>query len=300
MSDDLIPQEKPVFSSAWESDSARISVPVERNSGWSFWVLLWADRHWDNPDSDHKMMNEQLRQARKMNAAIIDVGDFFCAMQGKYDPRSSKSALRPEHTSGDYLDALVNTATDYLSPYADLFAWMCPGNHEKSIHDRRETNLTERLVSNLRAKGSQCIRHRYSGFTRICFKDAQAKSRSAGYSQTVVMWHTHGYGGGGPVTKDTIQANRQGVYLDNVDIVVSGHTHDSWIWPQSTVRVNQYGSIVHNERLHLKIPSAKNKFGKDSWEDLRGMPPKPLGCLWLKFTWDPSAAKVKYDARRSL
>lgn len=298
MSDDLIPQEKPVFTTEWERDSARINVPVVRNSEWEFWVLLWADRHWDNPDSDQKMMKEQLLQARQKNAAIVDVGDFFCAMQGKYDPRSNKSALRPEHTTGDYLDALVSTATDFLSPYADLFAWMCPGNHEKSIHDRRETNLTERLVSNLRSKGSNCIRHRYSGFTRFQFHDDKVKK--GGFSQRIVMWHTHGYGGGGPVTKDTIQANRQGVYLDGVDIVVSGHTHDSWIWPQATVRVNHWGAIEHSERLHLKIPSAKNKFGKDSWEDLRGMPPKPTGCLWLKFNWDSSKQKVCYDVRRTL
>jgi len=287
---------KPSFRSSWQEESARIDIPMVRNKDWSQWVLLWADRHWDNPDSDQDMMTDQLKQARELGACVVDVGDFFCAMQGKYDPRSSKGSLREEHKRGDYLDALVNTASDYLAPYADMFAWMCPGNHEKSIHDRYETNLTERLIACMRREGSQVIRHRYSGFTRFAFK-SEGKDN---YKQSIVMWHTHGYGGGGPVTKDVIQANRQGVYLDNVDIVVSGHTHDTWQWPQAKVSLTQTGRIEHSERLHLKIPSAKNKFGKDSWEDLRGMPPKPVGCVWLKFSWCGRNQRIIFDTRRTV
>ena len=47
----------------------------------------------------------------------------------KYDPRSNKSDLKPEHKKGDYLDALVKTAADFYGPYADLFAVMVPENH---------------------------------------------------------------------------------------------------------------------------------------------------------------------------
>jgi hypothetical protein len=48
------------------------------------------------------------------------------------------------------------------------------------------------------------------------------------HRQSFNLRYTHGYAGGGPVTKDAIQANRQMVFLDGVDFLVSGHTHDAW------------------------------------------------------------------------
>lgn len=279
------------ITSEWLHESVKVSLPAKRNHDWEQWVLLWSDRHWDNPGSDQDMMLEQLEKAKELGAVIVDIGDFFCAMQGKYDKRSNKSSLRPEHQVSNYLDELVYTAEDFLAPYAEHFAFMGPGNHETSILDRHEVNLTERLVHALRSKGSQCVRHKYNGFTRF-----ELSTENSQHSQTFVMWHTHGYGGGGPVTKDTIQANRQGVFLDGVDIVISGHTHDAWIWPQPTVKLSHQGKVVHGERLHIKIPSAKNKFGKDSWEDLRGMPPKPMGCVWLNFYWERKYERYNFDA----
>ena len=91
----------------------------------SFWVLLSFDRHHDNPKSNNRMEKRHLDQARERNAVIIiDGGDLFCAMQGKYDRRSNKDDLKPEHKKGDYLDKLVSTAADFYGPYADLFAVM--------------------------------------------------------------------------------------------------------------------------------------------------------------------------------
>ncbi len=38
-------------------------------------------------------------------------------MQGAYDPRKSKSDIRPEHNSANYFDAIINTAVDWFTPY---------------------------------------------------------------------------------------------------------------------------------------------------------------------------------------
>ena len=84
------------------------------------WVLLQTDCHWDNPHCDREMMQKHLDLALERNAPVIDAGDFFCAMQGKYDKRSSKKDLRPEHATGNYLDSLVNTAAEWLEPYKEI------------------------------------------------------------------------------------------------------------------------------------------------------------------------------------
>lgn len=285
---------KPKFKVTKDNDAIVIHNTFKRNKNWEQWFLLNSDRHWDNIHSDQKMMKEHLNEAVERNAIVIDTGDFFCAMQGKYDKRSSKSAMRPEHQHGDYLDRLVETGIEWFAPYADRLAFMSPGNHEESIHHRHETNLTERLVSGLRIQHkSPVLRHRYSGFTRFQFWDPSQ------HQESIIMWHTHGYGGGGPVTKDIIQTARQGAFLEGTDIVVSGHTHDAWVFYVSTRSLSKHNNIVRSERVHIKVPSAKDRWGGDSWEDHKGHPPKPVGAYWLHFWWSSRHKRILYDAHRA-
>jgi hypothetical protein len=96
------------------------------------WFLLQSDVHWDNPHCDRDLLVKHWKQAKERHAPILDNGDFFCAMQGKWDKRANKSDLRPEHQCGDYLDALVRTAADALRPTRDLLTLRGSGNHESA------------------------------------------------------------------------------------------------------------------------------------------------------------------------
>jgi len=251
----------------------------------SFWVLLSFDRHHDNPKSDNAMELRHLKQAKERNAIIIDGGDLFCAMQGKYDPRGTKKDLKPEHAKGDYLDSLVNTAAKFYAPYAKNFAIMALGNHETNIAKRHETNLTERLAEKLNDKEGSSI--------KVGGMSGWVKFQIMYHSQCMTknMWYHHGYGGDAPVTKGTIQTNRQAVYLPDAHIVATGHTHNEWQFPIARIRLTNKGSIYHDEQLHLKVPSYKEEYsdGYGGWHIERGGPPKPTGALWLRF----SARKTK-------
>lgn len=80
-------------------------------------LLLLSDVHWDNPHCDRRKFKQALDKAKERGAKVAIFGDFFCAMQGKYDKRSSKIAIRPEHQTGNYLDSLVDTAAERLPPH---------------------------------------------------------------------------------------------------------------------------------------------------------------------------------------
>ena len=255
----------------------------------SFWVLLSFDRHHDNPRSDNAMEKRHLELARERKAIVIDGGDLFCAMQGKYDPRSNKSDLKPEHQTGDYLDKLVTTAADFYGEYADLFAIMGTGNHETAILKRHETNLTERLVQTLNDRHKTNIR--VGGFS------GWVKFQILVYGQTCTtnLWYHHGYGGDAPVTKGVIQTNRQAVYLPDAHIVATGHTHNEWQFPIPRIRLTSHGTIYHDEQLHLKVPSYKEEYvdGFNGWHVERGAPPKPIGAIWLRFSAFKTTKKGK-------
>ena len=89
-------------------------------------------------------------------------------------------------------------------------------------------------------------------------------------------------GGGGPVTKDTIQASRKAVYLPDADIIVSGHTHDRWIFPITRTRLKDNGEQILRDQVHLKIGTYKDEFTHGGgWAVEKGMPPKSMGGVWL-------------------
>jgi hypothetical protein len=200
-----------------------------------FWYLLSSDGHWDNPDCDREMMERHLKQCKERGALWFHFGDFFCAMQGKYDKRSDKSKVRPEHQNGKYLDSLVNTAAEWLMPYREIIGVIGQGNHETSIQKNHETNIIERLVEKLNPAG---VKHTvymggYGGWLRFMFE-----AKTGGNRKSLNLKYFHGHGGGGPVTKGVIQSQRQAVMFPDADIVASGHVHEDYIIYHGQERVD--------------------------------------------------------------
>lgn len=244
------------------------------------YVLLQSDVHWDSPHCDREMLAKHLEEAKKRNAPVLDIGDFFDVMQGKYDPRGSKDELRPELLRGHYLDECVDQAAKWLAPYASHLCLRGYGNHETSIRKRHETDLIERLTERLRAAGSPARTGGFSGFVRLTVQLGKFGKHVAG----LVYWYHHGYGGGGPVTRGTIQTARQAVYLANADIVHNGHTHDAWQMPIQRIGLNIKNNIVHSRQTHIRTPGYKEEYGDGAggWHIERGGPPKPTGAAWLR------------------
>jgi len=254
-----------------------IEIPSVRDEQW---VLLQSDVHWDNPHCNWDLLHKHWSLAKERNAPILDNGDFFCAMQGKWDKRANKDDLRPEHRTATYLDALVATAADALHPFRDLLTLRGVGNHETGVIKRHETHLTERLVERLRMKHSPAALGGYSGFVVFSVRIKQTRVFP------IKLYYHHGYGGGGPVTRGVIQTNRQAVYLADADMVWTGHTHDSWQMPIARVRLNQDTTrIEHTRQVHFRTAGYKEEYvdGWGGWHVERGGPPKPIGAAWLRF-----------------
>lgn len=265
-----------------KTDKNALKVSMEGiRKGWKQYFLLSSDRHHDNPKCNQELEKRHLEEALEKKAGIIDCGDLFCAMQGKYDYRSDKSKCRPEHQVDDYLDALVSTAADFYQPYAKNWVVMGQGNHELSIKSRHETDLNQRLMTVLNDRtGSKIQQLGYTGWIRFTFKTSSSK-----YAK--ILWFTHGYGGGGPVTEDMIQSARQRVYVENADIMLSGHVHRSWVQEFIRHRLDNYGTIKRKQGFYIKTPTYKDAYdtGIGGFEVTRGHGPRPIGAYWLKFYW---------------
>ena len=259
--------------------------------------LLTADRHWDNPMSNHDMKIKHMKQAEKYKAGIIDIGDLFCAMQGKFDKRSDKDNIRPEHLKGDYLDSLWKTAARFFKPYAERFIMIGMGNHETAVLRNHETNLTNNLIERLNEQTKSNIYNGgYSGWIQFVFHDKWEKT-----DRIVKMWYIHGYGGGGPVTKGVIESNRRTVYLPDADIVISGHIHESWNLTLTRNRLKSDGIQHLEDQEHIQLPTYKEEYqdGYEGFHIERGRYPKPIGAKWLLFRKEEHENFIQYDVLKA-
>ena len=96
-------------------------------------IALLSDIHWDNPKCDRKLLKSHLNYCLKNKIKVFINGDFFCLMQGKYDPRRSKKDILPEHNKANYIDAVIVDAVNWWSPYAEILTVIGYGNHETAI-----------------------------------------------------------------------------------------------------------------------------------------------------------------------
>lgn len=259
-------------------------IKIDCSTQKEHWFLLSSDHHWDNPDSNWDMIEKHLKQAKEKNAYVFIVGDFFCAMQGKYDKRSDKSKLRSIHQKANYLDALVETAADWLMPYREQIAVISLGNHETAILKNHETNLIERLVERLNSVKSdhKICAGGYGGYIRLQF------GRENSSRVPLNIKYYHGHGGGGPITKGVIQSSRQAMYLPDADIVISGHVHEQYTICYMQEKLHDSGKISLKEQWHVRMPTYKDEYkdGFGGWHIETGKMPKPTGAWWLKVSYE--------------
>ena len=265
--------------------------------GWSQEILLNSDAHWDNPHCKRGLLKRHFEEACAVGAPILIYGDFLCAMQGKMDRRGNKSSIRPEHNRGDYFNALVDTAAEWLAPYAHCIAIIGPGNHETAAIKHHEIDLCSMLVHRLRElrPGIQTRLGGFSGWVRFQFQ-------AGAWQDSIRLWYHHGYGGGGPVTRGVIGSNRRAVYVD-ADVIVTGHTHDAWDLPIQRVSLSKANRIEHKRQLHISTPGYKEEYddGAEGYHNENGRPPKPVGGHWLSFSLaiEANARVINVGERRA-
>jgi hypothetical protein len=263
-----------------------MTLYAEAYAGWELYLLCTADRHHDSIHCDRELEKKHLEQAKERNAFVIDVGDFFDCMQGKYDPRRSYSELRPEYKKDNYLDEIVRDASDnFFGAYADRFLMIGRGNHEASVLKNNGVDVLGNLVHRLNSDhGGHIQAGGYGGWIRILCTIGSTQRES------VLIKYFHGSGGGGAVTRGVIQTNRQAVYLPDADIVLNGHTHDAWYVPIERERLTDHGMVTTDIQHHIRIPTYDNDYrdGSGGWFVETGKAPRPRGGVWLHLTCDRS------------
>jgi hypothetical protein len=266
-------------------------------SDWEQWFLLSGDRHIDSADSDREMQMRHLRQAKERGAGVIDVGDVFDAMQGRNDPRRMKGVGRADSiVVANYLDKIIEDASDALAPFASQFVVIGQGNHETAVLKNNETCLTTRLCERMSfLSGCKVHAGGYGGWVRFIAK--WSAKGEAGLS----LKYFHGSGGGGLMTHDTLRTRRIASWVPDADVILGGHTHDSWVMTLARERLGRIGQVYLDEQHHVRTPSYKDEYGDGAggWHVERGAPPKPTGAWWMRIRWKIRRQRLGVDFIRA-
>jgi len=268
-----------------EQHGAITSVYFDVKTGWSQWFLLRSDVHHDSIACARELEQEHLEEAVRRGAYIMDIGDLFDAMQGRFDPRRSMDELRPEYRRDDYYDFVVQNAAEFYTPFAKQFLLLGRGNHETAVRKNANTDLTDRLVYLLRSGcKSQVVAGGYGGWVRLMFN--YSDGNSTGPRGSLRIKYFHGAGGEAPVTRGVIQTNRQAVYLPDANIVINGHNHHAYWIPITRERLSNKGIQYFDIQHYVRTPGYKQGYGNGTagWEVQRGGVPKPIGAMWMKLT----------------
>ncbi len=257
---------------------------------WEQDILLVSDQHHDSPFCDRKLEKNHLDEALGKNALIFFGGDTFDAMQGKKDPRASYDNLDPELKTDKYFDAVVSFNAKFYAPYAKQIVMMGQGNHETSVIKHNSIDLINRLAYMLNKENDANVQvGGYGGWVRLMFTMDSTKRFSLN------MKYFHGSGGDAPVTRGVIQTARQAVYLPDADIVWNGHNHNEYALPIQRERLSNTGVLYQDTQWHVRTPGYKNEYadGSGGFMVEKGMPPKPLGCVWLHLYRAGNKIKIK-------
>lgn len=241
-------------------------------------LAFMSDLHWDNPHCDRKLLKKHLDACLKEDRKVILNGDTFCLMQGKYDPRRSKKDIRIEHNKPNYLDAVIEDAVEWFAPYKDILLLIGYGNHETAIVKNVETDPIQRFVDLFNMKNNASLkRGGYGGWITFRCSPWESSKRCA----ISKLYYFHGSGGGGAVTKGTIQHQRQMADVEGADIIIMGHVHELYTMVWSKKYLNESWRPSIRDVHHFRTGTYKDEHGDGfmGWHVERGAPPKPLGCV---------------------
>ena len=274
----------------WSIDTNTNKVPSLRTSLTSVdqrvHLLFLGDAHFDNAHSDRRALKRLLDAAIERDAIIVLLGDMLDLMGGRDDRRSSKSALRPEHKVDAYFTAVLDEWVEWYRPYARNTWIALEGNHCSAVKKHHEFDPTRLWTQQLNAAGATIDYPGYSTYARIM-------NRANTRRQSLRFFIHHGYGGGGPVTKGTIQASRRATLYPDAHFLVSGHIHESWAVTHAQYRLDHDGKPYEMMQEHYSVGSVKSEFndGKGGWWVEKGMGPRPKSGWWCE---------LKYSAHSGL
>jgi hypothetical protein len=241
---------------------------------------LWvSDLHIDSPYTDKKKLKKLFDKAVENGWQINIIGDTFDIMGGKYDKRTIKGDIKPEHSVDNYLMAVTRDIAQFLAPYVDNIGFISAGNHEKEIDKRVEVYMLELLdlcIYEITHKHIYWTKE-YAGFMKVAGK------RGSAQCSIEIFWE-HGRDGNASMSLGALNVKRRAATI-SADIFISGHIHRNLSVPLNRIYTTQQGMIKVREQLHLQLGTGKESKSVDYFSARKGFDPASTSMYTITYTY---------------
>jgi predicted phosphodiesterase len=232
--------------------------------------MFIADVHFDSKHCDRNLLTKHLNYCKDNGIDVFILGDFFDCMGGKYDKRTNKSDILPEYQCADYFNAVTESAIEYLRKF-NVVKLITMGNHESSVLQQHEIDLTKTLCTALDIQGGD-----YRGFITVNLRGKESNGKK------FVIYYTHGEGGNSPVTKGTLLPLRRAA-TNVADLYLSGHLHQAWSFPTNMFYVDNNNNIKEKSIKHLQTGTYEDSLS--AYADRKGHAPSSKGGWIVRFRY---------------
>ena len=237
-------------------------------------IMLIADWHWSDPNSNHEKILEDLEYIRTHD-------NCYCILNGDIMDCAISSSVGD--TYGATLSPMeeLRECVSLFKPLAEKCKILCilEGNHERRHYKTNGLNLTQLMAQQLG------IEDRYSPTTALIFLRF-GQLGSHGHSRKVLytIYCSHGNGGG---RKEGGKINRLAdmTRICDADIYIHSHTHLPAIFMDSYYRPSSARSTISSHNRLFVNTGANLDYGGYAAANL--LLPKATGdpqCLVLEFT----------------
>jgi hypothetical protein len=267
-------------------------INITYGPGYQARILAVGCSHMDSIYTDKKLLLKHLTQAKEAGALIIFDGDNSDLMQGKGDKRSRKQELRNDLKDA-YIDNVVDSTVDFLTPFAHNIAIFGLGNHELAILDRYETNVAKRIVEKLNlSTGSNIQLGGYSGYFKLSFTHVSGGSR-----QSITIYYSHSSGSMGMRSKGILSCDVLAGKYQSPDIYLTAHNHDNYLHFFGYENLTDMGKITYKDKLFLQLPSYKAEWDQKDragWWVMTNKNPRIIGGWWIDLYLEDK--RIKFNA----
>jgi len=252
-----------------------------------FDIYAIGDIHAGSIHCAEKKIKDKVKEIEKNERALwVGMGDYADCITSK-DKRWSAYGLAPWVVQGDIMKSQKDWLIGLLSPIKDKCLGLMTGNHEETIHDRHEEDVTRYLCEKLVVKYLS-----YSCFVELVF-DRGGTRRS---------YMIHGWHGAGTAASDGGKLMRLMRLVNeySADIYLMGHLHDIVI--KIPHRLRCVNGRVKNTQLIAAMtgswlraytqPKAGQMIGI-SYAEKKGYTPTKIGCPVIHLNPDKETMTVE-------
>lgn len=212
---------KPILGGCVVCRPKPIELPYGKEQG----LTLLSDLHIGAPQVNYRLIERELKNARKRNDRILINGDVFDAILHSDAKRFTPDSIHPRFQGRrDVVNSAIEWAVDLLIPFADLIDVIGIGNHETALEKHHSLDPVRVLIYDLTRKLAKPHRQHvihYGGYTGF------VDYRIGGHRW--VLYYHHGTGGGNGNNLGSTDFASKSVMLDGVDAIWIGHNHHQMV-----------------------------------------------------------------------